>query len=369
MVRISQTDPTDKGSLDHQYMLEALRLGEARLGNVAPNPAVGCVIVGEGAIVGRGSTAPGGRPHAETIALADAGERASDATAYVTLEPCAHQGETPPCTEALIASGVARVVYALDDPDSRVAGKGRAALEAAGIEVLGGLCESQAARINQGYLLARTKGRPLVSLKLATTLDGRIGTKRGTSEWITGAASRQMGHHLRATHDAIMVGIGTVLADDPDLTCRSEGKENLSPIRIVMDRQARLPTTSRLAMTVTKSPVWVVSECENGRLSDMGLNIIKINNNSDINNILNILVEKNITRLLVEGGPKLATSFIAAGLVDRIYWFRAPTLAGDDGRPAFLDLAIDDIADLRRFRRTSCEALGDDLLEILEPAD
>ncbi|MYF07083.1 MAG: bifunctional diaminohydroxyphosphoribosylaminopyrimidine deaminase/5-amino-6-(5-phosphoribosylamino)uracil reductase RibD [Rhodospirillaceae bacterium] len=236
-------------------MSVALALGRRGLGTTAPNPSVGCVLVKEGRVVGRGWTQPGGRPHAEAEALGRAGAEARGATAYVTLEPCAHHGRTPPCAEALIGAGVARVVTALEDPDSRVAGSGLARLAAAGIAVESGVCADIAACDLGGYLRRQRAGRPRFSLKLATSLDGRIATAGGDSRWITGTLARARGHALRASHDAVMIGIGTALADDPMLTCRLPGVRRQT-LRIVLDSQARLPADSRLAQTAAEHPVW-----------------------------------------------------------------------------------------------------------------
>ena len=224
-----------------------------------PNPAVGCVIVRDDRVVGRGWTQPGGRPHAETEALARAGAAAEGATAYVTLEPCCHWGRTPPCADALIAAGVARVVVAVEDPDPRVAGGGIARLRAAGIAVEAGLGAAEAAEINAGFFLRVRHGRPLVTLKLATSLDGRIATPIGESRWITGPAARERAHLLRATHDAILVGTGTVIADDPQLTCRLPGLADHSPVRVALDRQLRIPLEAHLIAEARQVPTWVVT--------------------------------------------------------------------------------------------------------------
>src|SRR5918994_6733853 len=227
---------------DRAHMAAALALSRRGLVNTWPNPAVGCVIVREGRVVGRGWTQPGGRPHAETEALARAGDQARGATAYVTLEPCSHWGRTPPCCDALIAAGVARVVVATGDPDPRVDGRGMRRLREAGIAVDQGLLEAEARAVIAGFVRRITRGLPLVTLKLATTLDGRIATASGESRWITGAAARRAAHALRARHDAVLVGSGTVLADDPDLTCRLPGMERGVPIaRVVADARLRTP--------------------------------------------------------------------------------------------------------------------------------
>ena len=239
---------------DQDYLRRAIRLAMNGRGAVEPNPMVGCVIVKDGRVVGRGWTQPGGRPHAETEALRRAGAAATGATAYVSLEPCSHHGRTPPCAEALIAAGIARVVAAGEDPDPRVSGSGLARLRQAGIAIETGLCAEEAAELNAGFLCRVTKGRPLVTLKLATSLDGRIATATGQSRWITGPAARERAHLLRATHDAVLVGTGTALADDPLLTCRLPGLEHRSPVRIALDRTLRLPATLRLFAGARETP-------------------------------------------------------------------------------------------------------------------
>ena len=242
---------------DAAHMRAALAVAARGLGNTWPNPAVGCVLVREGVVVARGWTQPGGRPHAEVEALARAGDAARGSTAYVTLEPCSHWGRTPPCCDALIRAGVARVVCAMRDPDARVDGRGFARLRDAGIEVLEGMLEPQARRLQAGFIRRVTQGLPMVTLKLAATLDGRIATATGESRWITGAAARREVHAARARHDVVLVGSGTVLADDPALTVRSLGVA--SPPRVVFDSRLRTPWDSRLVRTARETPTWLVT--------------------------------------------------------------------------------------------------------------
>jgi diaminohydroxyphosphoribosylaminopyrimidine deaminase/5-amino-6-(5-phosphoribosylamino)uracil reductase len=247
---------------DAAHMRAALSLARRGNGRTWPNPSVGCVIVKDGRVVGRATTAQGGRPHAEPQALAMAGDAARGATAYVTLEPCCFHGRTPPCTDALVAAGVARVVVGVRDPDPRVNGAGLARLRSAGIEVVEGVLEDEAADVVAGFVTRVQRGRPLVTLKLASTLDGRIATRTGESQWITGEPARRMAHALRGRHDAIMVGAGTVLADNPDLTCRIPGFKPLPMVRVVADSHLRLPLTSRLVATAHSAPTWVL--CRGG---------------------------------------------------------------------------------------------------------
>ncbi len=330
----------------------ALALGERHLGRTAPNPSVGCVIVKDGLVVGRGWTQPGGRPHAEAEALARAGEAARDATAYVTLEPCSNWGKTPPCTKGLIEAGIRRVVIGCVDPDPRVDGKGIAWLEEAGLEVTTGVREAEALAQNLGLYRRIRDGRPMVGLKLAMSLDGRIATRSGDSRWITGEAARRFGHRLRAGHDAIMVGSGTALADDPLLSCRLPGLEDRSPVRVVMDRRGRLPETSQLVATADRLPL---------------VHVTAADGDTSLAAVLTRLAGHGITRLLVEGGARLATSFLEAGLVDRLYVFSAPCLIGGDGEAGVQDLGIDRLAAVRRWQLVATRRLGCDQLSVLEP--
>lgn len=353
-------------------MRAALLLARRGLGNVWPNPAVGCVLVKDGRVVGRGWTQPGGRPHAETEALAQAGAAARGATAYVSLEPCSHHGKTPPCAEALIAAGVARVVAALEDPDPRVSGRGLAMLRAAGISVECGLCADEAAELNAGFLSRIRLHRPLVTLKLATTLDGRIATRLGESRWITGPEARAFAHRLRAESDAILVGSGTALADNPDLTCRLPGLEERSPVRIVADGRLRLPLTGRLVASANETPTWVLTlegaeEIRRQALIDVGVEVIDLpegpDHSLDMASALDALGDSGITRLLVEGGSRLAAGLLRARLVDRLVWLRAPSVMGGDGLPAAQGFGVQTLAEIARFQRISSAPIGQDVVE------
>jgi diaminohydroxyphosphoribosylaminopyrimidine deaminase/5-amino-6-(5-phosphoribosylamino)uracil reductase len=363
--------PPQQESLDLQAMRSALALARRRLGSVWPNPAVGCVIARDGRVVGRGWTQPGGRPHAETEALARAGDAARGATAYVTLEPCCHWGRTPPCADALIAAGLSRVVVALEDPDPRVAGGGLARLRAAGIIVEAGLGAAEAAELNAGFFQRVRLGRPLVTLKLATSLDGRIATASGTSRWITGPPARERAHLLRATHDAILVGTDTVIADNPQLTCRLPGLGGYSPVRVVIDRQLRVPLAARLFAEARATPTWVVTlssadEARQQALRDAGVVVIAAEPDAagriDLGMALGLLGQEGLTRLLVEGGGRLAAALLQGGLVDRLVWFHAPLLLGGDGIPAVAQLGLDGLAEAPAFERLSSEIVGDDIL-------
>ena len=367
------------GSVDDvSHMRAALALARRGLGCTWPNPPVGCVIVQRGRVVGRAVTEAGGRPHAEPQALAMAGEAARGATVYVTLEPCRHHGGTPPCTDALISAGVARVVVAIRDSDSRVNGSGIARLREAGIVVEEGLLGDVAQELTAGFFSRIKHGRPLLTLKLATSLDGRIATAGGSSRWITGEAARRAAHRLRGRHDAIMVGIGTVLADDPDLTCRLEGFRAAAPIRLIVDGHLRTPDHSRLVATAAQTPTWILTRPDadptcRGRLQDAGVTVLPISSSSseghvDLLAALHRLGDYGLTRVLVEGGARLAGSLLRADVVDRLAWFHAPGVIGADGLPAAQALGVVDVAQMLRFVRRDAQPVGDDMLTELRRA-
>jgi len=350
-------------------MAHALRLAGRALGQTAPNPAVGCVIVTkDGVVAGRGRTARGGRPHAETVALAEAGDAARGATVYVTLEPCAHHGATPPCAEALVQAGVARVIAAVVDPDPRVSGRGLARLYEAGIDVETGICSEEAQALNAGFFLKVREGRPLVTLKIAQSIDGRTAAAAGDSKWITGEAARAFGHLLRAKHDAILVGVGTALADDPALTCRLPGLEDRSPVRIVLDTRLRLNEWSKLAQTAREVPTMVFTARGDGggALETCGVEIVRVERNlrgrPKLEAVLAALGARGITRLLVEGGASVHAAFLDRGLADRLEVFTAPMLLGAAGQGAVESLAALTLGEAPRFVPTARRSLGPDLL-------
>jgi diaminohydroxyphosphoribosylaminopyrimidine deaminase/5-amino-6-(5-phosphoribosylamino)uracil reductase len=357
---------------DLSHMTAALALAARGLGRVAPNPAVGCVLVKDGHVVGRGWTQPGGRPHAETEALARAGSAARGATAYVTLEPCAHHGRTPPCADALAAAGIARCVVALEDPDKRVAGKGLARLRAAGIEVATGPGAQAAAELNAGYLMRQVHGRPLVTLKLATSLDGQIATKTGESRWITGPAARARGHLLRVQHDAIVVGSGTAVADNPRLDARLPALEDASPVRVVLDGRLRLPLTHDLVRRAGEQPTWLVTRADGPHdrmqaYQDAGVEVIPValdaDGNLSMSAALQELGKRGLTRVLVEGGGRIAAALLRLDLADRLVWFHGPRVLGGDGIHAVTGFGAESLADAPRFALLHAARLGEDLVE------
>lgn len=352
---------------DFKFMRQALELAAQGLGRVAPNPSVGCLIVKNGEIAGQARSADGGRPHAETQALKQAGAAAKGATAYITLEPCGHHGATPPCVGALIEAGIARVVIACLDPNQQ-GNDCIAKLEAAGIEVTQGICEEQARALNEGFFKVVTQGRPLVTAKVATTLDGRIATRTGESKWITGEEARRKVHEYRAQHDAVLIGVGTVLADDPQLTVRLDEIDS-QPTRIVIDHDLKTPVDSHLVKTATDENVWFVcgEQAEQGRFSDAGAKVIRLQSKDrhfSPEILLKELAAQGLTRLFIEGGGQTITGFLRAGMIDRLLWFRAPKLIGGDGLPAFQALDIETMDEALNFSLEDRMALGEDLLEI-----
>jgi diaminohydroxyphosphoribosylaminopyrimidine deaminase/5-amino-6-(5-phosphoribosylamino)uracil reductase len=363
---------------DQRFMQLALTLGRRGQGRTWPNPAVGAVVVKDGVIVGRGWTQPGGRPHAEPEALKRAGEAARGATLYVTLEPCSHIGKSPPCADAIIAAGIARVVSAIEDPNPEVAGQGHAKLRAAGITVDIGLGALEAARDHAGHFRRVRDKRPHVILKLAVSADDKIGAAGRKPVAISGEAAKARVHLLRAQCDAILVGIGTVRADDPLLTCRLPGMEARSPVRVVLDRSLRIPGTSRLVQSARETPLWVMTsnlaEAPAAmKLGAAGAQVIRVATATtppglDLPAVLHALSEKGITRLLVEGGARVASSFVAAGLVDEVWLLRGSDSVGADGVAALEALPLSAITGSPAFKRRASETLQNDTLTIYERA-
>jgi diaminohydroxyphosphoribosylaminopyrimidine deaminase/5-amino-6-(5-phosphoribosylamino)uracil reductase len=363
---------------DQRFMQLALTLGRRGQGRTWPNPAVGAVVVKDGVIVGRGWTQPGGRPHAEPEALNRAGEAARGATLYVTLEPCSHVGKSPPCADAVIAAGIARVVSAIDDPNPEVGGQGHGRLRAAGITVDIGLGALEAAHDHAGHFRRVHDKRPHVILKLAVSSDDKIGAASRKPVAISGEAAKARVHLLRAQCDAILVGIGTVQADDPLLTCRLPGMAAQSPVRVVLDRSLRIPGTSRLVHSAREMPLWVMTsglaEAPAAmKLGAAGAQVIRVAATTtppglDLAAVLHALSEKGITRLMVEGGARVASSFVAAGLVDEVWLLRGSDAIGAGGVAALDALPLTSITQSPTFKVRASETLQEDTLTIYERA-
>jgi diaminohydroxyphosphoribosylaminopyrimidine deaminase/5-amino-6-(5-phosphoribosylamino)uracil reductase len=364
---------------DQRFMALALALGRRGQGRTWPNPAVGAVVVRDGVIVGRGWTQAGGRPHAEPEALRRAGEAARGATLYVTLEPCSHVGKSPPCADAVIAAGIARVVSAIEDPNPEVAGQGHARLRAAGITIDIGLGAAEAAHDHAGHFRRVRDKRPHVILKLAVSSDDKIGAAGRQPVAITGEAAKARVHLLRAQCDAILVGIGTVQADDPLLTCRLPGMEARSPIRVVLDRALRLSGTSRLVHSARETPLWVMTSSlaeapAAMKLGAAGAHVMRVATTAtpppglDLLSVLHALSEKGITRLLVEGGARVASSFVSADLIDEVWLLRGPHAVGADGVAALEALPLSVLTGSPAFKVHASEMLENDTLTIYERA-
>ncbi len=350
-------------------MALALSLGRRGQGTCWPNPSVGCVVVRDERIVGRGWTQPGGRPHAEPMALTQAGKAARGATAYVSLEPCSHYGKTPPCAEALIAAGVTRVVSAIEDSDPRVAGQGFALLREAGIEVTTGVLAEQAARDHAGFFLKTEQGRPFVTLKMASSFDGRIATETGHSQWITGPNARRAVHAMRARHDAVMVGAGTARADDPSLTVRDLGVQH-QPVRVVVSRHLDLPLMGQLARTASDIPIWLCHgphpDPERARAWEgLGARLIPCaldGHHVDAADLLQQLGQAGLTRVFCEGGSALAASLLKGDLVDELVGFIAGLTIGAEGLSAIGALRLDTLDTAPRFDLIETQVVGGDIL-------
>jgi diaminohydroxyphosphoribosylaminopyrimidine deaminase / 5-amino-6-(5-phosphoribosylamino)uracil reductase len=365
-------------AVDARFMALALALGRRGLGNTWPNPAVGAVIVRNEphgpVVVGRGWTQPGGRPHAEVEALGRAGAAARGATIYTTLEPCSHFGQTPPCADAIIAAGIARVVSALDDPNPDIAGEGYRRLRAKGIAVVTGIGAEEARRVHAGHVRRMRDGRPHVMLKLAVSADGKAGLAGRRPTAITGEAVRERVHRLRAMHDAILIGVGTALADDPLLTCRLPGMAGRSPVRVVLDSALRLPQGGKLARGARETPLWVVAapDAATGRedaLRERGADVLRVGGAGDRRDLaatLKLLATRGITRLMVEGGPTVAAAFLAADLVDEAALSRSSMTIGPDGIDALDGLPLTALTQSPCLRSRGVETVGSDSVETFE---
>lgn len=369
----SESHATD----DARFMTAALALGRRGLGRTAPNPSVGALVVKDGIIIGRGVTGDGGRPHGETLALAQAAEAARGATLYVTLEPCSHHGRTPPCCEAIVAAGIARLVYAVEDPHHLVAGQGAAYCREHGLDVTGGILADEARRDHLGHIQLKTRGRPMVTLKLAETADGFVaGGPHDPRLSITGVAANGVVHGMRALHDAIMVGIGTILADDPLMTVRLPGVTR-TPLRIVIDPQARTPPHARLIQTLAPdAPALIfVGETASSERVDALRAAVDVelftmpeqpDGRLDLGAVLAELGARGLTRVFSEGGPTVAAALIAGDLADEVVIFTAPRPHGREGVPAFDKATRAALADPARFRRAEPVGIGPDRLQRFE---
>jgi len=369
-----QAEPiiADAAADDARFMALAFTLGRRGLGNTWPNPAVGAVIVKDNVIVGRGWTQPGGRPHAEVEALRHAKKAAQGATMYVTLEPCSHQGQTPPCADAIIKAGIARVVSALEDPNPEVAGKGHERLRAKGVTVDIGLGAEEARRAHAGHIMRVTQQRPYVMLKLAVSADGKAGLANRKPAAITEEAARVRVFQMRAASDAIMVGIGTVLSDNPQLTCRLPGLFERSPVRVVLDATLKLPLATSVAATVRETPTWVFTSNKPSAIAEeilqqKGCKVFRVGDvdgRLDLDEVLKVLAGQGITRLMVEGGPKVAGAFATANLVDEMVVLRGEKNIGASGIAPLEGMPLDGFTGQLHSRGR--EKLGPDTLEMFE---
>lgn len=363
----SSSAPLQGPEADVRYMRIALGLARRMLGATAPNPAVGAVIVDEttGEVVARGWTEAGGRPHAETQAIARAGDRARGKTMYVTLEPCSHHGKTPPCAEAVVKAGISRVVVAIDDPDVRVSGRGIALLHAAGIELSLSVCASEARWVAAGHITRVQARRPLVTLKLAVSADGRIAAGKGTPTWVTGEDARARAHLLRATADAILVGRQTVIDDDPRLDCRLPGLTARSPRRFVLDSKFRIPASARIFQNNASGPAIIFAAREAERPSHVAEEDVRrvgttVDGKLNLRQVLRVLAEEGITRLLVEGGPVTARAFLDAGFVDEAVIFKGAKALGADGLLPLADRDLGEFDEPAHWRVTDRRSVGGD---------
>tara|TARA_R110001592_G_scaffold79054_1_gene236708 strand:- start:38432 stop:39517 length:1086 start_codon:yes stop_codon:yes gene_type:complete len=354
--------------VDIHYMRSALALAQRGIGRTAPNPSVGCVIVKDGHVIARARTADLGRPHAEFLALEQAGAKAKGATLYVTLEPCTHHGRTPPCVEAIIQAKVKKVVIGALDANLQVHGQAKEILENAGIEVVQGVLEHECVEMNAGFFSCIQKNRPYVTLKTACTLDGKIALSSGESQWITGDLARKHAHLLRARHDAILVGVGTVLQDNPMLSTRLGGLDH-NPVRVVLDTHLQTPLDSILLKTAYAIRLWIFHSDEGENVSSLiaGGAALHQCDPHDLKTVLAVLATRGITRVLVEGGAKVHASFLKQGLFDELVVYRAPTVLGGDAKNASGDLNIESLAARYDFERVHMQTLGDDVLEQYKP--
>ena len=371
----AEAAPTAADAWDERFMAAALALGRRNLGRTWPNPCVGALVVRDHAtrpvVVGRGVTAMGGRPHAETKALDAAGAAARGATMYVTLEPCPHHGGTAPCTDAILKAGIARVVVPMEDPNPVVGGKGIKQLRAAGIELTLGVGRDEACFAHAGHLRRIREGRPQVILKLAVSADGKSALSGRRPAVISGNASLAEAHMLRATSDAVLVGIGTVRSDDPLLNCRLPGMDDRSPVRVVLDGGLRIALSSRLVATARQYPLWIVARTDAAleperALKDAGAEVMRVDamadGRLDLRAALELLAARGITRLLVEGGPILSAGLIKTDLVDEAVIVRSPKVLGVEAVAALEGMPLEALLESPKLRVLERRAVGDDSL-------
>ncbi len=353
---------------DTFYMNSALGMACRGVGRTAENPSVGCVVVKDGIVLARARTSDGGRPHAESTALQQAGDDARGATLYVTLEPCTHHGQTPPCVEAIIRAGIKRVVIGTQDVDPRVSGKAQVILEDAGVQVTLDVCKEACNEVISGFKMRMTQKRPFVTLKAACSLDGKIALSNGKSKWITGGLARRHVHQLRSRHDAILVGIDTILADDPMLTTRLDGVEH-SISRVVLDTYMRLHPSSNVVQTAKNTPVLLFYTQKSEYydiLKDAGVQMHQI----EVHNVydsLKVLAEQGINRLLVEGGRRIHSAFLRQNLCDELLLYRSPNVLGGDAKGLFEPFEIEDLSDRYQFSKINTQQLDQDVLETFRP--
>lgn len=354
--------------MDEQYMEQALAIAQYATGRTSPNPMVGAVIVRDGRVVGQGWHLQAGTPHAEINALKQAGELALGATMYVTLEPCSHHGRTGPCTEAVIAAGIKKVIVAMTDPNSLVAGTGISQLRAAGIEVVEGVLAEKSAKMNEVFIKWISTKMPFVVLKSAMSLDGKIAAHTGHSQWITGSKAREYVHQLRDSYDAILVGIGTVLADNPSLTTRLE-TQGKNPLRIIVDSKARIPLDAQVVTDGLPTVVVVTPEAAQDKLDALracGIEVLTIKATEtgvNLQQLFKILGERQITSILIEGGASINASVLEENLVDKIQWFIAPKIIGGKSAPGPVGgIGVTDVNNAKIFEDISMGSIGEDIL-------
>jgi diaminohydroxyphosphoribosylaminopyrimidine deaminase/5-amino-6-(5-phosphoribosylamino)uracil reductase len=359
---------------DQRFMALALTLGRRGFGNAWPNPAVGAVVVKDGVVVGRGWTQPGGRPHAEVEALRRAGEAARGATLYATLEPCSHHGKTPPCVDAIMAAGISRVVSALEDPNPEIAGQGHARLTSQGVAVTTAICADDARRSHAGHIRRVRDGRPHVTLKIAVSADGKAGLAGRKPAAITGEGARERVHLIRAMNDAVITGIGTVLADDPLLNVRLPGLEKRSPVRVILDSALRTPMQSKLATSAPRTLDWVFVEetakpAHEAELTSLGVEVLRVpgaGGRLNLTAVLRSLAARGITRVMVEAGPILSAAFLSADLVDEAALFRSPNPLGPDAIDALEGMPLTALTQSAKLRLVGSEQVGVDRLDTFE---